>query len=174
VAAHRSDGIELLLQETIRRGDAGRSGQGAKPGADHRRDDGAPKAIAHPWDSRLHHRGREILVSLAKRHGVPLRQAARGSPSGRCGWPAATPAPARCDAAGGRSNACKTDHGAAVRDVRRKLETRPEVAGHFAEALARVARLLTQQCTDQNKLYALHAPEVACIAKGYCRELGLI
>ena len=29
-----------------------------------------------------------------------------------------------------------------------------------------MARLLAQQRTDQNKLYALHAPEVACIAKG--------
>jgi IS5 family transposase len=29
-----------------------------------------------------------------------------------------------------------------------------------------VARLLAQQRTDKNKLYALHAPEVACIAKG--------
>jgi transposase, IS5 family len=29
-----------------------------------------------------------------------------------------------------------------------------------------VARLLAQQRTDKNKLYALHAPEAACIAKG--------
>jgi IS5 family transposase len=32
------------------------------------------KAIVHPLDSRLYHRGREILVRLAQRHGVPLRQ----------------------------------------------------------------------------------------------------
>jgi transposase, IS5 family len=60
----------------------------------------------------------------------------------------------------------KTYLGRVSRDVRRKLAGRPEMAQHFAEPLARVARLLAQQRTDHNKLYALHAPEVACIAKG--------
>lgn len=32
--------------------------------------------------------------------------------------------------------------------------------------MARVNRILTQQTKDKNKLYALHAPEVECIAKG--------
>jgi transposase, IS5 family len=52
------------------------------------------------------------------------------------------------------------------RDVRRKRADRPQVAEHFVGPLARVERLLAQQRTDHNKLYALHAPEVACIAKG--------
>jgi transposase, IS5 family len=60
----------------------------------------------------------------------------------------------------------KTYLGRVFRDLRRKLESRPEVTGHFAEPLAQVARLLAQQRTDKNKLYALHAPEAACIAKG--------
>jgi IS5 family transposase len=60
----------------------------------------------------------------------------------------------------------KTNLGRVFRDVRRKLESRPEVIDHFAEPLARVERLLAQQRTDKHKLYALHAPEVACIAKG--------
>lgn len=60
----------------------------------------------------------------------------------------------------------KTYLGRVFRDVRRRLEGRPEVAAHFAEPLARVERLLQQQRHDKNKLYALHAPEVACIAKG--------
>jgi IS5 family transposase len=50
------------------------------------------------------------------------------------------------------------------RDVRRKLEGWRELAEHFAEALTRVERLLAQQRHDKNKLYALDAPEVACIA----------
>jgi IS5 family transposase len=33
-----------------------------------------PKAIAYPTDSRLYHRGRGILVRLAARHGIKLRQ----------------------------------------------------------------------------------------------------
>jgi hypothetical protein len=43
---------------------------------------------------------------------------------------------------------------------------RPGLASHFAEPLARVARLFAQQKTDHGKLYALHAPEVECLAKG--------
>ena len=52
------------------------------------------------------------------------------------------------------------------RAVRRQLEGRPEVAAPCAQALTRVERLPAQQRTDQGELYALHAPELACIAKG--------
>ena len=34
---------------------------------------------------------------------------------------------------------------------------------------ARVGRTLAQRTKDKNKLYALHAPEVECIAKGEAR-----
>src|SRR3712207_7902575 len=33
-----------------------------------------PKAVTHPTDSKLLHRGIEILARLARRHGVALRQ----------------------------------------------------------------------------------------------------
>jgi IS5 family transposase len=67
----------------------------------------------------------------------------------------------------------KTYLGRVLRVVRRKLAGRPAVAGHFAAPLARVERLLAQQRTDQNKLYALHAPEVACIAPRALRDGSL-
>jgi transposase, IS5 family len=125
-----------------------------------------PKAIAHPLDSRLYHRGREILVRLAKCHGVPLRQSYT-----RLGKKALRLASRYAHArqmkrARREIRRLKTYLGRVFRDVRRKLAGRPEVAEHFAAALTRVERLLAQQRTDQNKLYALHAPEVACIAKG--------
>ena len=54
-----------------------------------------------------------------------------------------------------------------VRDIERKLIEQPEaVQAAFAEELALARRLLVQQRHDRNKLYALHAPEVECIAKG--------
>jgi IS5 family transposase len=37
------------------------------------------------------------------------------------------------------------------------------------DMLARTGRILAQQRKDKNKLYALHAPEVECIAKGKAR-----
>ncbi len=36
-------------------------------------------------------------------------------------------------------------------------------------ARERVARILTQKAGDTDKLYALHAPEVECFAKGKAR-----
>ena len=53
-----------------------------------------------------------------------------------------------------------------MRNVGRKIAERPGLALHFTEPLARVARLLAQQKSDHGKLYALHAPEVECLAKG--------
>jgi transposase, IS5 family len=160
------DGIELLLQATI--ATAQRS-EAVKPQSLERVSIDTtvqPKAIAHPLDSRLCHRGREILVRLAKRHGVPLRQsyARLGKKTLRL---ASRYAHARQMKRAKREiRRLKTYLGRVFRDVRRKLTTRPEVAAHFAAPLARVERLLAQQRHDKNKLYALHAPEVACIAKG--------
>jgi transposase, IS5 family len=160
------DGIELLLQETIA---AARRSEAVKPHSLERVSVDTtvqPKAIAHPLDSRLYHRGREILVRLAQRYGVPLRQsyARLGRKALRL---ASRYAHARQMRRARREiKRLKTYLGRVFRDVQRKLEGRPEVAGHFTEALTRVERLLAQQRTDKNKLYALHAPEVACIAKG--------
>jgi len=98
---------------------------------------------------------------LAKRHGVPLRQsyARLGKKALRL---ASRYAHARQMKRARREiRRLKTYLGRVFRDVRRKLEGRPEVAEHFAKALPRVERLLAQQRTDKNKLYALHTPEVA-------------
>jgi IS5 family transposase len=160
------DGIELLLQETIAA--AQRSKAIKEQSLERVSIDTTvqPKAIAHPLDSRLYHRGREILVRLAQRDGVPLRQsyARLGKEALRL---ASRYAHARqMQRARREIRRLRTYLGWVFRDVRRKLESRPEVAAHFAEALTRAERLPAQQRTDKNKLYALHAPEVACIAKG--------
>jgi transposase, IS5 family len=160
------DGIELLLQETIA---AAQRAKAVKEQSLERVSVDTtvqPKAIAYPLDSRLYHRAREILVRLAKRHGVPLRQsyARVGKKALRL---ASRYAHARQMKRAKREiRRLKTYLGRVFRDVRRKLEGRPELAAHFAEPLARIEQLLAQQRTDKNKLYALHAPEVACIAKG--------
>jgi transposase, IS5 family len=160
------DDIELLLQETIA---AAQRGKAVKEQSLERISVDTtvqPKAIAHPLDSRLYHRGREILVRLAKRHGVPLRQsyARLGKKALRL---ASRYAHARQMKRARREiKRLKTYLGRVFRDVRRKLEARPEVAVRFAQILPRVERLLAQQRPDKDKLYALHAPEVACIAKG--------
>jgi transposase, IS5 family len=125
-----------------------------------------PKAIAYPLDSRLYNRGREILVGLAAKHGIKLRQSYRRLAK-RALRLANRYAHARQMRRARREiKRLKTFLGRIVRDVGRKIAGRPGIAAHFAPALARVDRLLKQQKTDHNKLYALHAPEVECLAKG--------
>ena len=57
------------------------------------------------------------------------------------------------------------------RDLRRYLQDIPEGAlrGRMLEALWLVGRLLEQTPKSKNKIYALHEPEVDCIAKGKAR-----
>ncbi|HKI61097.1 MAG TPA: IS5 family transposase [Mariprofundaceae bacterium] len=125
------------------------------------------KAIAFPTDSKLYNRARERLVRLAKAHGVPLRQSyVRVGPrllfkNNRYGYARQTRRMRRT------TSKLKTVLGRVVRDLERKLADQPEaVRAAFAEPLALSERLLAQQRQDKHKLYALHAPEVECIAKG--------
>ena len=125
------------------------------------------KAIAFPTDSKLYNRARERLVRLAKAHAVPLRQSyVRVGPrllfkNNRYGYARQTRRMRRT------TSKLKTVLGRVVRDIERKLVDQPEaVQAAFAEELALARRLLAQQRQDKNKLYALHAPEVECIAKG--------
>jgi transposase, IS5 family len=125
-----------------------------------------PKAIAHPLDSRLYDRGREILVRLSARHGLALRQSYRRLAK-RALRLASRYAHARQMRRARREiKRLKVFLGRVARDVARKLADRPDLAPRFERPLALVERLLAQQKTDRAKLYALHAPEVECLAKG--------
>ena len=125
------------------------------------------KAIAFPTDSKLYNRARERLVRLAKAHDIPLRQSyVRVGPrllfkNNRYGHARQLRRQRRTTAK------LKTVLGRVVRDIERRLAERPEsVRAAFTEPLALTRRLLEQQRHDNKKLYALHAPEVECIAKG--------
>src|ERR671910_554975 len=129
------DGIELLLQETIA---AAQRAKAVKEQSLERVSIDTtvqPKAIAHPLDSRLYHRGREILVRLAKRHGVPLRQsyARLGKKALRL---ASRYAHARQMKRARREiRRLKTYLGRVFRDLRRKLAARPGLTERFARPL---------------------------------------
>ncbi|MEX3860435.1 IS5/IS1182 family transposase, partial [Paraburkholderia sp. BR10923] len=60
--------------------------------------------------------------------------------------------------------------GRVMRDVERQLDTVVDNRrAELQELIARTKRILTQKTKDKNKLYALHAPEVECLAKGKVR-----
>lgn len=125
-----------------------------------------PKAIAHPTDSRLLNRAREQLAEAARGAGIVLRQS-----YARVGKAAEHQARRYAHAKQYRRmrreiKKLRTWLGRVIRDVQRK-------GGELTEALqTRIAvaqRLFDQKRESKNKLYALHAPEVECIAKGKAR-----
>ena len=67
----------------------------------------------------------------------------------------------------------RTIFGIVIREVRRKMAATADNAVALTALntwLERAERIRTQQKTDKNKLYALHAPEVECISKGKARK----
>jgi IS5 family transposase len=129
-----------------------------------------PKAIAHPTDSRLLEKSRQHLVKLAAEHSLQLRQNYnRQAPlmAAQIGRYAHAKQYRRMRKA---LKALRIRVARVYREVTRKLAQLPEQAQLKANNLLhRVGRILTQQRRDKNKLYALHAPEVECIAKGKAR-----
>ncbi|MBK1667579.1 hypothetical protein CKO28_05975 [Rhodovibrio sodomensis] len=128
-----------------------------------------PKAVAHPTDSRLYHKALEVLVRQAKRAGITLHQAAR-----RLAKTAAIKSGRYAHARQYRRmkrelQRLRTYLGRVYRDVGRKIAGNETLQARFDRLLGLVERLLAQQPKDKNKLYALHAPEVACIAKSKAR-----
>ncbi len=61
--------------------------------------------------------------------------------------------------------------GRVMRDVERQLDgVARESRSALEELIGRTKRILSQKQKDKNKLYALHAPEVECLAKGKARN----
>lgn len=117
------------------------------------------KAIAFPTDARLYHKARRILVRLAKRTGIDLRQSYE-----RLGKRALI-------MQGRYSHARQAKRarrlwlylGRVIRDIERKC---PAPEGALATMLERAKRIFNQKRNDTDKLYSMEAPEVECIAKG--------
>jgi IS5 family transposase len=128
------------------------------------------KAIAYPTDSALLERSRTHLVKAARQCSLHLRQNYnREAPRlvGQIGRFAHAKQYRRMRAALRR---LRSRVGRVHRDIGRQLDqvALPQRAA-LSDLLARTGRILMQQRKDKNKLYALHAPEVECIAKGKAR-----
>ena len=128
---------------------------------------GVLKFLSPPTDSRLLNRAREQLVDEAKANGIVLRQSyARIGP--RAEQQAGRYAHAKqYRRMRGQLRKLRGWLGRVIRDVERKAaESMPQSLAH---KLALAKRLHRQRRDDTNKLYALHAPEVECLAKGKAR-----
>jgi transposase, IS5 family len=127
-----------------------------------------PKNVMFPTDARLLNRAREILVRLAKKSGVKLRQS-----YARVGKFALIKhqryAHAKLFKRANRAlKTLRTYLGRVIRDIARKIEN----DGWLKEVVFKGILLRARRVRDQKqhqrgpKVYSLHAPEVECIGKG--------
>jgi IS5 family transposase len=122
------------------------------------------KEIRFPTDARLYHRSLEVLVRLAKRKGIRLRQTyvrvARKSMLKLGGYGKAR----QFKRAKRETRFLRVRLGRVLRDFRNKASD--ETLEECQALLDRVERIHAQQRQDKKKVYSVHAPEVECIAKG--------
>jgi IS5 family transposase len=131
-----------------------------------------PKNVMFPTDARLLNRAREILVRLAGKHGVALRQS-----YARVGKFALIKHQRYAHAkqfkrANRALKTLRTYLGRVIRDITRKIDGDAwlkEVI--FGPLLLRARRVRDQKQHQRGpKVYSLHAPEVECIGKGKARS----
>jgi transposase, IS5 family len=123
--------------------------------------------VAFPTDAKLMHRARELLVRLAKRHGVTLCQS-----YARVGKHALIVTQRYAHAkqfkrANRALRSVRTYLGRVFRDIVRKTSGDAALRKVFAEPLSLAFRVRHQRQNQRGrKIYSLHAPEVECIGKG--------
>jgi IS5 family transposase len=128
-----------------------------------------PKNVMFPTDAKLVNRAREILVRLAQRYGIKLRQS-----YSRVGKFALIKHQRYAHAkqfkrANRALRKLKTYLGRVIRDIVRKLDGNADLLGEIVleRMLALCRRVLDQKQRQRGpKVYSLHAPEVECIGKG--------
>ncbi|GLR27020.1 hypothetical protein GCM10007875_21110 [Limnobacter litoralis] len=129
------------------------------------------KAIGHPVDSKLFNRMQEHLVKEAECLNITLRQN-YNQVAPQLVKKAARYGHARQYARMRKaSNKLRTILGRVVRDIERKAKTsKTPLTTKMMKLLALAKRLKVQQKNSKDKVYAIHAPKVACIAKGKARN----
>ena len=126
-----------------------------------------PKAIAHPTDARLMHRAIVKLVALARRHGVPLRQSYLRVAKRAAIMVGRYTHAHQFKRARRELKFLRTRLGRLIRDIRRRIDGRPELQERFGPLLDLAVKVRFQDHRRRGpKVYSLHAPEVECIGKG--------
>ena len=121
------------------------------------------KAIAFPTDARLYHKARRILVRLAKRDGIELRQSFERLGKQALIMQGRYSHARQMKRSKREQKKLRIYLGRVIRDIHRKCSQPGE---KLAIMLERAQRIFTQNRSDKNKLYSMQAPEVECIAKG--------
>jgi len=123
-----------------------------------------PKGVAHPTDARLYHKALNVLVRIAKKAGVELRQSYTRLSKISLIKHGQYRKAKQFKRAKKEQRRLKTFAGRVHRDLERNL---PEAAWEANKGTMFLTELLlSQKRTTRGKVYSMHAPEVECIAKG--------
>jgi len=125
-----------------------------------------PKAIKYPTDAHSRYKAIVELGKLAKKHGIQLRQ----SYVRVCKQ--ALVKSGRYRHAKQMRRAKRQEKfilirlGRLIRDISRRIDGNEHLRKIFSETMRKAKKLFYQKKNSKDKLYAWHAPEVECIAKG--------
>ena len=129
-----------------------------------------PKAIAHPTDARLMYRALAKLVGLARSEGVVLRQSYLRVAKRAAIMVGRYTHAHQFKRARRKLKFLRTRLGRLIRDIARKIDGDGALEAIFVPLLSRATKVRQQDQRQRGrKVYALHAPEVECIAKGKAR-----
>jgi len=121
------------------------------------------KAVAYPTDARNYNKGRKLLVKIAKKRGIELRQSYARVGEEQLRQQSRYAHARQMKRAGKATKRLRTYLGRVLREIERNAEKLTE---REQEILSLVKRLYSQKRDDKKKIYSLQAPEVECIAKG--------
>jgi IS5 family transposase len=164
------DRLDILLAETLRIAEA--------TGALKKRDLARvtvdttvqPKNVTFPTDAKLLGTAIQQLGTLAKAHGVPLRQSYTRVAK-KAAMMAGRYAHAKQFKRMNRQiKLLRTRLGRLIRDIRRKTQDVEDLKEVFAVPLSKASQIRRQKQRQRGwKLYSWHAPETECIGKGKAR-----
>ena len=122
------------------------------------------KNIAFPTDTRLHIKIIHKCWEIADKEGLDLRQRYNRTLQKLRRLAYNATHPKRRKNARKAQRKIKTIAGRLLREIDRKLST--DRQQNWADMIGLMRQVLAQKKKNKNKIYSLHAPEVACIAKG--------
>jgi IS5 family transposase len=121
------------------------------------------KAVAYPTDARNYNKGRKLLVKIAKKRGIELRQSYARVGEELLRKQARYAYARQMNRSAKVTKQLRTYLGRVIRELEHGCE---KLTKRENEILELVKRLHAQKREDKNKVYSIHAPEVECIAKG--------
>lgn len=122
------------------------------------------KNITYPTDSKLLVKVIKRCNKIAKQEGIKQRQTYQRTMKKLLLKQRFAHHPKRKKEAKAALRKLKTIAGRLVRELERKLDQ--ETFAHYEQELRNCLRVIEQKKSDNNKIYSLHEPDTACIAKG--------